>query len=157
MVACRRGRSPCKFTHSLLFPLTILADGPVPDRHGGYNRHDELMQLQDSVDRIIHEKQDIERQASEQAETLRRLAETNNTLSTRALALAEEAAAAPEKVRLEVEGQLAETRSALQKAQKEIDDMRNSDQSQRMALLEELNTLQTDNASLRAQMRAYKK
>jgi chromosome segregation ATPase len=113
--------------------------------------------LQETVDRITTEKREVEKEAAAQAETCRQLTQANNTLSTRALTLAEEAAAAPEKVRKELTAQLAECKAKLQEAQEEVDAMRRSDQSQTEALLDELNSLQTDNGNLRAQLRAVKK
>lgn len=95
--------------------------------------------------------------AAEQAETCRQLTEANNTLSARTLTLAEEAASAPEKIKRQLEAQLAECKASLELAQDEIDAMRTSEQSQRIALLDELNSMQTENGSLRAQLRAAKK
>ncbi|KAJ7872062.1 Up-regulated during septation-domain-containing protein [Mycena leptocephala] len=91
------------------------------------------------------------------AATCTQLQEANNVLSARTLALAEEAAAAPEAVRKQLETQLAEVRAALDTAQAEVDAMRMSEQGQRMALLDELNTLQIENGKLRDQVRAIKK
>jgi hypothetical protein len=120
------------------------------------HRQDEVHDLQDAVDRILSEKQEVEMLAAEQAETCRQLTEANNTLSARALTLAEEAASAPEAVRKQLEGQLAECRVALEKAQDEVDAMKTSEQSQKIALLDELNSMQTENGALREQLRARK-
>ena len=95
--------------------------------------------------------------AAEQAETCRQLSDANNQLSAKTLTLAEEAASAPEKVRRQMEGQLAECQASLQRAQDEVDMLRTSEQSQRIALLDELNLMQTENGNLRAQLRAVKK
>lgn len=122
----------------------------------GWVRQDEVQELQDAVERITSEKQEVEMLAAEQAETCRQLTEANNTLSARALTLAEEAAMAPEAVRKQLEGQLVEWRAALGKAQEEVDAMKTSEQSQRAALLDELNSVQTENEVLRAQLRAKK-
>ncbi|KAK0461786.1 Up-regulated during septation-domain-containing protein [Desarmillaria tabescens] len=118
---------------------------------------DEMHRLQDSVDMITSQKLEIEMQAAEQAETCRQLTEANNTLSARALTLAEEAASAPEAIRKQLEAQLAESRVALKAAQEELDTMISSEQNQKAALLDELNTMQTENGQLRAQLRAVKK
>ena len=48
-------------------------------------------------------------------------------------------------------------RKELELAQDEVDAMRTSEQSQRIALLDELNSMQTENAAMRAQLRAAKK
>ena len=49
------------------------------------HRQEELAWLHDQVDRLQHEKLDIETQAAEQAETCAQLTEANATLSARAL------------------------------------------------------------------------
>lgn len=108
------------------------------------------------IERVSNEKTEVEMLAAEQAETCRQLTEANNTLSARTLTLAEEAASAPEMVRKQLEGQLAECRAALERAQGEVDAMRASEQSQGIALLDELNSVQTENEALRAQLRARK-
>ncbi|KAL0950197.1 hypothetical protein HGRIS_010189 [Hohenbuehelia grisea] len=118
---------------------------------------EEMQKLQDTVDRLMAEKLEIETQAAEQAETCQQLTEANNTLSARALTLAEEAASAPEMVKKQLDAQLSECRASLEAAQKELDEMRMSEQSQRIALMDELNTVQTENGNLRAQLRAAKK
>jgi septal ring factor EnvC (AmiA/AmiB activator) len=106
---------------------------------------------------LTDEKNDIEAKAAEQAEIVKQLTDVNNTLSAKTLALAEEAAAAPEMIRKQMEAQLAETRAALDAAQDEIDELRGSEQKQRIALLDELNSMQTENSQLRAQLRAAKR
>ncbi|KAJ3740985.1 Up-regulated during septation-domain-containing protein [Lentinula detonsa] len=73
----------------------------------------ELQGLQEVVDRISAAKSDIEIQAAEQAETCRQLTEANNTLSARALALAEEAAQAPEMIRRQMQKELDEVKGKL--------------------------------------------
>lgn len=108
------------------------------------------------IERVSNEKTEVEMLAAEQAETCRQLTEANNTLSARTLTLAEEAASAPEMVRKQLEGQLTECRAALERAQGEVDAMRASEQSQGIALLDELNSVQTENEALRAQLRARK-
>ncbi|TFK66568.1 hypothetical protein BDN72DRAFT_823239 [Pluteus cervinus] len=115
---------------------------------------DEIHQLQEAVERLTTEKQDIEMQAAEQAETCRQLTEANNTLSAKTLTLAQEAAAAPEMIRKQLETQLAECKAALEESQREVEAMRLSEQSQSMALLEELNNVQNENGILRQQLRA---
>lgn len=52
-----------------------------------------------------------------------------------------------------MEAQLAQAGSRLAKANEEIEAMRVSEQTQRVALLEELNAAQTENDNLRAQLR----
>ncbi|KAI0722322.1 Up-regulated during septation-domain-containing protein [Cerioporus squamosus] len=116
---------------------------------------DEVQNLQDVVDRITQEKLELETQAAEQAETCRQLTDANNSLSARVLKLAEEnnSASSSDVTRKKLETELAECKSALEKAQEEIDAVRISQQTQQMALLEELNSVQTENTNLRAQLR----
>lgn len=118
---------------------------------------DEANHLQETIQRLTEEKNTIETSVAEQVEVIEQLTEVNNTLSTKNLTLAEEAAAAPEQVKKQMEIQLAELRAALEAAQNEVDAMRSSEQTQRIALLDELNTMQTENAQLRAQLRAAKR
>jgi len=95
--------------------------------------------------------------AADQAETCQQLTEANKTLSAKTLSLAQEVASAPEMVRKQLEPQLNECRKALREAEEEIEAMRTSEQTQRVALMDELNTMQTENANMRAQLRALKK
>lgn len=114
-----------------------------------------MQQLQETIDQIIAEKLDIEAQAAEQAETCRQLTEANNALSARMLSLAEDAASAGNSTgaKQQLEAKLAECNAALAKAKEEIDTIRASQQMQQMALLEELNNVQTENSNLREQLR----
>ncbi|KAI0638527.1 Up-regulated during septation-domain-containing protein [Trametes polyzona] len=114
---------------------------------------DEVQNLQEAVERITAEKLELETQAAEQAETCRQLTDANNSLSARVLKLAEEGASASDAVRKRMEAELADCKAALARAQDEIESLRVSQQTQQMALLEELNTVQTENTSLRAQLR----
>ncbi|KAF8622113.1 hypothetical protein AX15_007248 [Amanita polypyramis BW_CC] len=118
---------------------------------------EEVQFLQDSIERLALERQGIEAHAADQAETLRQLTEANNSLSARTLILAEEAASGPEKVRKELEVQLADCRSKLQAAETQVNAMRMLEQSQRLALMNELNSVQTENDRLRDQLRVMKR
>ncbi|KAF8214069.1 Up-regulated during septation-domain-containing protein [Mycena galopus ATCC 62051] len=118
---------------------------------------EEVGQLRSVVERAQVEKREVEAGAAEQAATVAQLQEANNALSAKTLALAEEAAKAPDAIRKPLESQLAEARAALDTAQAEIERMNMSEQGQRMALLDELNTLQEENGKLRDQIRAIKK
>ncbi len=113
--------------------------------------------LQDAADRLEEDKQELEAYAAEQAETLQQLTDANNALSARTLTLAEEAASGPDKVRKQLEIQLAECRNQLVAAETEVNAMRMSEQSQRLALMNELNTVQTENDWLRDQLRGLKR
>lgn len=102
------------------------------------------------------EKLEIETQAADQAETCAQLTEANNTLSAKALIMADEAASTTDSVRRQLETQLAECKTGLKRVNEELDSARQSAQTQQMALLEEINNLQTENTSLRNQVRAMK-
>ena len=95
--------------------------------------------------------------AAEQAETCRQLSEANDSLSARTLSLAQEVASAPEAVRTQLEKQLADCRAELKQSQDDIHAMRTAEASQNIALLDELNHMQSENDNLRAQLRAAKK
>ena len=135
-----------------------------------------MSNLQDAADRITSEKLDLETQAAEQAETCRQLTDANNSLSAQVLKLAEQSnststsdvmrrkldvevkklEAEVEKLTAEVgrlETELDASKAALKKAHEEVDEVRLSQQTQQMALLEELNSVQTENTNLRAQLR----
>ena len=92
----------------------------------------------EQVEQLMAEKLATEQRAAEQAETLRELTEVNTALSARALQLAQDAAAA--------EDELRTVRSVSER-----------EQTQRLALLEEINLVQTENGSLRQQLRALGK
>lgn len=122
----------------------------------GLHRQDEVYQLQMTLDQQTKEMRTLETKGLDQNEVLRQLEQSNSALSARVLTLAEEAASAPV-IKKQLENQLAETKAALDAAQEEVDAMRTAEQSQRIALLDELNTMQTENGQLRAQIRALKR
>lgn len=119
----------------------------------GRHRQDEIAQLQETLDRLDAERRELEQQAVEQAETCRQLTATNASLSAQSLSLADEITLATNAVRKQMEAQLALAENKLAQANEEIDAMRMSEQTQRVALLEELNAAQTENETLRAQLR----
>lgn len=121
-----------------------------------FHRHDEAQWLQEQIERLQSEKYEIETRAAEQAETCAQLTEANNQLSAKALLMANEAASTTDSVRRQLEMQLNEARAALAKAKEELESIRQSQQIQQMALLEALNTAQTENDMLRNQLRAKK-
>lgn len=105
------------------------------------------------LDRLEAERRELEQQATEQAETCRQLTAANASLSAQSLSLADEITVATNAIRKQMEAQLALAESKLARANEENDAMRMSEQTQRVALLEELNAAQTENESLRAQLR----
>ncbi len=121
------------------------------------NRIDEIQELQDAITQITAEKRELEAQAAEQGEEYQQLTEANNTLSARALALAEEAAAVGadgSALKEHLEKELVECKAKLEEAEREVEAMRNFDQTQNVALVDELNGMQNENGKLRAQLRA---
>lgn len=115
---------------------------------------DEINNLQRSIERVQKDKRELEMKYTDQSESLQNLSDANSTLSARAMALAEEVATAPEQMRIKMEAQLAEVRRQLKESMDEIEGMRMSEQTQKAALLEELNVVQGENIKLRDQLRA---
>ncbi|PVF93720.1 hypothetical protein CPB86DRAFT_714806 [Serendipita vermifera] len=115
---------------------------------------DEINKIQTELERAQREKRQLEMKATEQAINLQNLTDANSALSARALALAEEVSTAPETIRIKLEAQLSETRRQLKESMDELDAIRSSEQSQKAALLEELNVMQGENSKLRDQLRA---
>ncbi|KAH9017485.1 hypothetical protein EDB83DRAFT_2571256 [Lactarius deliciosus] len=93
---------------------------------------------QGQVDQLAAEKLAVEEHVAEQTETLRQLTEANGVLSARALQLAEDAAAVQEELRT-------------------VNAVSERKQTQRLALLEEINLVQTENGGLCQQLRALGK
>lgn len=116
-------------------------------------RLDEVAQLQEVVDQLESEKRELEEQFAEQAEICRQLTVSNSSLSAQSLSLADEITSATNAIRKQMETQLALVENKLAQANQEIEAMTMSEQTQRVALLEELNAAQTENESLRAQLR----
>ncbi|KAH9174503.1 hypothetical protein EDB89DRAFT_2228010 [Lactarius sanguifluus] len=92
--------------------------------------------LQEQVDQLAAVKLAVEERAAEQTETLRQLTEANGVLSARALQLAEDAAAVQEELRT-------------------VNAVSEREQTQRLALLEEINLVQKENGGLCQQLRAW--
>ena len=97
-----------------------------------------LFYRKEQIEQLTAEKLATEERAAEQAEALRELTEANAKLSARALQLAQDAAAAQDELRA-------------------VSTMSEKDQQQKLALLEEINLVQTENGSLRQQLRALGK
>lgn len=93
---------------------------------------------EEQVERLSAEKLAVEERVAEQAETLRELTRANAALSARALQLAQDAAAAQEELRA-------------------VSSVSEREQVQRLALMEEINLVQTENGNLRQQLRALGK
>ncbi|KAH9009760.1 hypothetical protein EDB83DRAFT_2557374 [Lactarius deliciosus] len=102
-----------------------------------YQRAARELGRQEQVDQLAAEKLAVEERAVEQAEALRRLTEENGVLSARVRTL-----------------QLAEDAAAVQEELRTVSTVSECEQTHRLALLEEINLVQTENGSLRQQLRA---
>lgn len=100
----------------------------------------------------MREKHTLEVETIDQASTIQRLTEANNVLSSRSLAEGNK----PMAIKAKLEAQLSEMRAKLLEAQNEADQLRSIESSQRIALLDELNSLQQENNQLREQLRNKK-
>ncbi|KZT42992.1 hypothetical protein SISSUDRAFT_1125231 [Sistotremastrum suecicum HHB10207 ss-3] len=112
-------------------------------------RAQEIQNLQEALEEAREGRRELEMRAADQAAQIGHLQEANNALSAQALKLAAE----PEAVRVRMEAQIAELRKSLKEADDERERMINSEQIQRVTLLDELNLAQTENAKLREQLR----
>ncbi|KAG9102684.1 hypothetical protein FRC06_001431 [Ceratobasidium sp. 370] len=121
---------------------------------------EEIEQLQAAYDEVMEIKQQLEVDAARQAEVCAHLSEANTTLSARALTLAEESANASAPVvaaRAKLEAEAAELKKKSDELEGELERVRGVEQSQRIALLDELNSMQTENTTLRNQIRALQR
>jgi signal transduction protein with GAF and PtsI domain len=108
----------------------------------------QLTEANRTIEELKSEKQEIETRSAKQTVQLANLATANEALSAKASSLATKPDSAHE---------ISELRQALKKAEDEIENIRNSEvaqQLQKANLLDELNTMQNDNAKLREQLRA---
>ncbi|KAJ1308546.1 hypothetical protein OPQ81_004246 [Rhizoctonia solani] len=115
---------------------------------------EELEQLQAGYEELLEIKAQLEVDAARQAEVCANLTDANNTLSARALSLANESSTSVVAARAKLEAEAAELKKKSDELEAELDRVRGAEQSQRIALLDELNTMQTENSSLRSQIRA---
>lgn len=120
---------------------------------------DEVIQLQNGIELALKQKRALETKLMDTELSLKELTEKNNTLNSRALVLTAEAAEAStntEELR-KLEAERADLKVSLARAEDEVDAMRNAEQSQRIALLDELNSMQKENENLRAQLRTLQR
>ncbi|CAG7848718.1 SubName: Full=Uncharacterized protein {ECO:0000313/EMBL:CCA69058.1} [Serendipita indica DSM 11827] len=103
-------------------------------------------ELMDELDSLHRQKRHLEASLADQASALESMEQTNGLLTTKAAAL-EVAASGPESTRLKLEAQLNVVRKQLQEATEELEAMRKSEHSQNLALLEELNVVQSETPS----------
>ncbi|KAG8745564.1 hypothetical protein FRC10_007742 [Ceratobasidium sp. 414] len=121
---------------------------------------EEIEQIQAAYDEVMEIKQQLEVDAARQAEVCAHLTETNATLSAHTLTLAEESANASAPVaaaRAKLEAEAAELKKKSDELEAELERVRGAEQGQRIALLDELNSMQTENTTLRNQIRALQR
>ncbi|KAL5637014.1 hypothetical protein ACGC1H_000855 [Rhizoctonia solani] len=115
---------------------------------------EELEQIQAGYEELLEIKAQLEIDAAHQAEVCANLTEANNTLSARALSLANESSTSVVAARAKLEAEAAELKKKSDELEGELERVRGAEQGQRIALLDELNTMQTENTNLRNQIRA---
>ncbi|KDN48166.1 hypothetical protein RSAG8_03182, partial [Rhizoctonia solani AG-8 WAC10335] len=118
---------------------------------------EELEQLQAGYEELLEIKAQLEIDAAGQAEVCSNLTEANNALSARALSLANESSTSVLAARAKLEAEAAELKKKSDQLEAELERVRGAEQGQRIALLDELNTMQTENTNLRNQIRALQK
>ncbi|CCO26554.1 hypothetical protein BN14_00581 [Rhizoctonia solani AG-1 IB] len=121
---------------------------------GWARRIEELEQIQAGYEELLEIKAQLEIDAARQAEVCANLTEANNTLSASALSLANESSTSVVAARAKLETEAAALKKKSDELEAELDRVRGAEQSQRIALLDELNTMQTENTNLRNQIRA---
>lgn len=112
---------------------------------------DEISGLQQSLEILTNEKDDLSTKATEQALVIQRL---TNVLSGRDRVRVEESPMATKASLLAK--YFTEIQTKLQEAQDEVKQLRSVETSQRVALLDELNSLQQENNQLREQLRSQR-
>ncbi|KAF8759796.1 2OG-Fe(II) oxygenase superfamily [Rhizoctonia solani] len=115
---------------------------------------EELEQIQAGYEELLEIKAQLEIDAARQAEVCANLTEANNTLSASALSLANESSTSVVAARAKLETEAAALKKKSDELEAELDRVRGAEQSQRIALLDELNAMQTENTNLRNQIRA---
>lgn len=134
--------------------VAILEDRLAKSSQSESNFLDELHSLQNSLDKATQAKRSLENQLAAQTETCNRLSEANDTLSARALELAQVSEDEKKALGGKLMGEVEELKKKLQECQEDADEERNKSTGQRIQLLDELNSLQAEVADLRKQLRA---
>lgn len=113
----------------------------------------ELQELHKTIDILQDNKKALERNAVEQANTCERLSEANEKLSGQTLALAQAAEQEKRILQNRYDQEITGLYQELKKVQEEMEERGGREQEQRLQLLDEMNTIQSHNANLRAQLR----
>ncbi|WRT65708.1 uncharacterized protein IL334_002655 [Kwoniella shivajii] len=115
---------------------------------------DELNDLQRSLDNANSAKRHLEQQLQAQLETCSRLSEANDTLSAKALDLAQVAEEEKSSLANKLYNEIDDLKRKLKGTEDDADEERAKSQGQRIQLLDELNSLQAEVGDLRKQLRA---
>lgn len=124
-------------------------------------RLDEIDDLHLALDRLEDEKHALEDELTEQADTVRKLNESNaqykiTAANHRARSGSSGSNTSSSEHLKKLEQQTTELNQKLGDAMEELDRTRAAESMQRVALLDELNSLQQENGSLRNQLRQRK-
>ncbi|ODN97471.1 hypothetical protein L198_04038 [Cryptococcus wingfieldii CBS 7118] len=133
--------------------VTILEDRLAKSSQSESHFLDELNSLQSLVDTNQQAKRTLEQKLAQQMETCNRLSEANDTLSARALELAQVAEDEKRALQQKLQGELEETKRKLNRVEEDADEDRAKSTGQNIQLLDELNSLQAEVGSLRTQLR----
>lgn len=124
----------------MIFPsqVAILEDSLAKSSQSESHFLNELNSLQNSLDKTTQAKRSLENQLAAQTETCNRLSEANDTLSARALELAQVSEDEKKALGDKLMGELEELRKKLQECQEDADEERNKSTGQRIQLLDEV-------------------
>ncbi|WVR03808.1 hypothetical protein IAU60_000804 [Kwoniella sp. DSM 27419] len=114
----------------------------------------ELNDLQSALDNANSTKRTMEAQLTAQLATCARLTEANDSLSARALDMAQSAQEEKTGLTAKLSTEIEELRRKLRACEEDADEERAKSQGQRIQLLDELNSLQAEVGDLRKQLRA---
>ncbi|ORY24377.1 Up-regulated during septation-domain-containing protein [Naematelia encephala] len=115
---------------------------------------EELNSLRTQLDTQASAKRALESQLAEAKHAVNRLTEANADHSTRALTLADEAETEMVALKKRLENEIENLQSRVAEAEEEAEEARTRGQSQRIQLLDEMNSLQMEVGDLRKQLRA---
>ncbi|ORX36527.1 Up-regulated during septation-domain-containing protein [Kockovaella imperatae] len=116
----------------------------------------ELNSLRSALDSASTSKRQLETQLSTHTESINRLETANRSLSSKTLSLAEDAEKEKKILQKKMQDEIDRLKREVEEAQEEVDEARTRGSAQRIQLLDELNSLQAENADLRKQIRMRK-
>ncbi|GFZ42574.1 hypothetical protein JCM24511_00290 [Saitozyma sp. JCM 24511] len=114
---------------------------------------EELNSLRSALDAASISKRNLELRAAQQSDTVDRLQKANDTLSARALEIADEAAREKDVLAKKYSVEMDGLRKQVKEVEEGADEERSRGQAQRIQLLDELNSLQAEVGELRKQLR----